>query len=414
MSLQGPLVVITEHPSAVLLESLSIDGAFPVVCARGAEVIDALEAVRPSAILLAEPDIAADARIAVLLSEYAASAAPIVPILACVTPEQDIACRLALPLAHDAPAGVISVRLASALRVRQLHDAVLRRAQFAREQGLPCPEIAASDPLEDACIIVAGRGRDYPVLATMIGEQAGVVGALSIEIAARYLKSRVADGLIVADGFNAWNVGALLTVLAEDERFRDLPVGLLGRPAAPTHAGLPQAIHAPDPQSLARRLLPLARLHAFEARLQRLMQSFDKNGMLNPATGLHTADAFLHALAQALANAQERSSGLSLARFTFGGDARMQADAARLLGKLIRSADFAHLDEDGAALVAFADTDLKHAHIVARRIAAVLKHTSMTPGTEPRAPEVMLVSRKAGDSVEMMLARLMPPAVAAE
>jgi hypothetical protein len=414
MSLQGPLVVITEHPSAALLESLSADGAFPVVAALKEEVAEALEAAQPSAILLAEPDIAADPRVAHLLSQYTASAAPIVPILACVMPEQDIACRDALPLSHDAPAGVISVRLASALRVRQLHDAVLRCAQFARDQGLACPEMPAGDPLQDACIIVAGRGRDYPALATMIGEQANVIGALSIEIAARYLKSRTADGLIIADGFNAWSVGALLTVLTEDDRFRDLPIGLLGRPTVQNDVGMLHAVHARDPHSLARRLLPLARLHAFEARLRRLMEAFDKNGTLDPATGLQTADAFLHALNRALADAQERSTGLSLARFTFEGDARMRTDAARLLGRLIRGADFAHQDEDGAALVAFADTDLKHAHVVARRIAAVLKHTAMTPGTEPLAPAVTLVSRKAGDSIETLLARLMPPAVAAE
>jgi hypothetical protein len=299
------------------------------------------------------------------------------------------------------------------LRVRQLHDAVLRRAQFARDQGLPCPQMPDNDPLEDACIIVAGRGREYPVLATAIGEQAGVIGALSIEIAARYLKSRTIDGLIVADGFNQWNVSALLTVLTEDERFRDLPVGLLKQPTA-IDVGPLHAVHAPDPQSLARRLLPLARLHAFEARLRRLMEAFDGNGTLDPATGLQTADAFLHALNRALADAQERCTGLSLARFVFEGDARMQADAARLLARLIRGADFAHQDEDGTVLVAFADTDLKHAHVVARRIAAVLKHTAMTPGTEPLAPAVTLVSRKAGDSIETLLARLMPPAVAAE
>ena len=52
----------------------------------------------------------------------------------------------------------------------------------------------------------------------------GIVGALSIEAAARHLNARDINGIILGEGFSARVVDAFLTVLAEDARFRNLPV----------------------------------------------------------------------------------------------------------------------------------------------------------------------------------------------
>lgn len=415
MSLQGPLVVVAENVPAGLLDTLRAKGAFPVLSTRPDETADAIAAARPSAILLADAEAVSDEHVALLLKETVTGCIPIVPVLACAVPDQDIPYREALPLPAGASADLISERIASALRVRELHAAVVRRAGLAKEKGQILPSPPTSDPLDDACVIVAGRGRDYPNIATAIGERAGLIGAFSIEIAARYLKSRDADGLLIADGFNSWNVGALLSVLSEDSRFRDLPVGILGTPAPQTSIGLVHAIHATDPQRLVSRLLPLARLHAFEARLRRLMASFDSNGVIDPVTGLHFTETFLPALEGALRDAAERGTGLSIARFVFDGGGRMKADAARLVSKLIRGSDFGCQDDDGSVLVVFAATDLKDAHIVARRLASVLKHTMLAPGSSVlSAPAVTLAARKAADDVATLLARVSAPAVAAE
>ena len=86
----------------------------------------------------------------------------------------------------------------------------------------------ASDALEEATVLVAGRGRRYPELAVAVGERVGLVGALSVESAARALNARDIDGMIIGDGFGPRIIEALLTVLAEDVRFRDLPVAVLG------------------------------------------------------------------------------------------------------------------------------------------------------------------------------------------
>ena len=60
--------------------------------------------------------------------------------------------------------------------------------------------------------------------------------------------------------------------------------------------------------------------------------------------------------------------------------ARAHIDAARLLSRLIRNIDFACREQDGSILAAFTETDLRSAHVVARRIASVLRHTMVSPG----------------------------------
>jgi hypothetical protein len=82
--------------------------------------------------------------------------------------------------------------------------------------------------LDHATVLCLGRGRSYPALTTAIGERVALIGALSVETAAQYLNARDIDGVVIGDGFPARVVEALLTVLAEDVRFRDLPVGVLG------------------------------------------------------------------------------------------------------------------------------------------------------------------------------------------
>jgi hypothetical protein len=82
----------------------------------------------------------------------------------------------------------------------------------------------------------------------------------------------------------------------------------------------------------------------------------------------------------------------------------------------VRTADFACQDDDGSIHVAFTDTDLKAAHVVARRIASVLKHTMVSSDPDGRRlnPQVALVTRKPTDTAESLLARVSPPPVAAE
>lgn len=215
-------------------------------------------------------------------------------------------------------------------------------------------------------------------------------------------------------------VEAFLTVVAEDLRFRDLPIAMLSG-AQPAFANqLPNFTRLEgDPIILIDHLLPYARLHAFEGRVKRMLKSLDAEGMIDPDTGLLTGEAFLRDLNRAIRDAGDRSVGLSIARFSFVGQdvKRSSLDAARLVSRLIRSADFGCRDHDGSLLVVFGETDLRHAHVVARRIASTLKNTMLVPGdvTTITAPAITLATLKPNDNVATLLARIATtPMLAAE
>jgi hypothetical protein len=108
---------------------------------------------------------------------------------------------------------------------------------------------------------------------------------------------------------------------------------------------------------------------------------------------------------------------LSLARFSFDEpvDRRTSMDAARLISRLVRDADFACRQDDGSILFAFGDTDLRDAHVVARRLASVLKHTMLRLNSErPEiSPAVTLATLKPADTLHTLLARVAPRPVAA-
>jgi hypothetical protein len=158
-------------------------------------------------------------------------------------------------------------------------------------------------------------------------------------------------------------------------------------------------------------------MHAFETALKRLLGSIECKGMLDPNTGLLRHDAFGQALGLAIEDAGERGAGLSLARFWFDDpiDQRSSIDAARLISRLVRDSDFACRQDDGSILFAFGDTELRDAHVAARRLASVLKHTMLRQDSERPAvsPSVTLATLKPTDTALTLLARVAPRPVAA-
>ncbi|MGE3146187.1 MAG: GGDEF domain-containing protein [Pseudorhodoplanes sp.] len=417
MALQGPLVVIGGRPAPALSEALGIAGAFPIIEAVPADATEVIAAADPQAILIGDEEAAADRALGQVLEACTIASPAYLPVFACVAADTPTAFAPALTVSARCPAPVLAERLAAAARVRTLHLTVSRRIRLAQKDGAVPPDLPPSDPLEDATVIVAGRGRTYPALSTAIGERAGLIGALRIETAASYLKARDIDGFAIGDGFGFRNVDAMLTVLAEEARFRDLPIAVLGGPERAAGAGGAPLVQAQDPATLVARFLPYVRLRACEQRLKRILASLDRDGRLDPQTGLLFADAFMRELHDAIAESGTRGTGLSLARFVFEEPLAPRAgyDAARLVSRLIRGIDFACRDDDNTILVAFTETDLRQAHIVARRIASVLKHTMLSPDDRRRAgPTVALASRKSTDNPASLLARVTPATAAAE
>ena len=415
------MIVVADSPVTDLIDALSAAGVFPIVEAKWADAPTAFVAVKPTAVIIAEPGTSpSEAAARMLCQQIATTNGIIVPVIACVYGGQEVAIPIALPADAGLPVERLVARLQSAMRVRALHAAVLRRIEtFASHDGR-LPLLPIGDALDEATVLIAGRGPLYPKLGVAIGERFKMLGALSVETAAKHLNARDIDGIVVGDGFSPRMVEAFLTVLAQDARFRDIPVAVIGEAPPDFAEVLPNIDHVDgDPARLVARMIPLVRMHAFETRLKRMLKTLDTNGMFDPDTGLLTRDTFAHELDKAVIEAADRGTALSLGRFSFDGllDARASKDGARLVTRLIRNIDFGCRDDDGSLLIAFTQTDLRNAHVVARRIAGVIKNIMLMPqraGNKVVA-NVTLATLKAGDTFDSLMLRVMgSQAVAAE
>jgi GGDEF domain-containing protein len=416
MALQGPFLVVADNPARDVADALRAAGAFPIVEADWNDAAAAVGSVAPQGVVLAGRHADSDAgkeQARLLGDQLDADGGPLIPIVARLSDDAAPPIADALVISASVPVAHIARRLAAALRVRALHGTVLRRASTLAARGDHLPEFPISDPLEDATVLVAGRGRSYPALAVAIGERVGLVGALSVESAARALNARDIDGMVIGDGFSPRIIEALLTVLAADARFRDLPVAMLGGQPGVAEAFYTQLPNlerlAAGPGPLVERFLPYVRVHAFGERLKRMLKSLDAKGMIDPDTGLLGHEVFWRDLNRAVDDAERRGVGLSIARFSFErGDRRTSLDAARLLSRLMRQVDFACRDTDDSIFAVFTETDLRAAHVIARRIASVIKHTMLEPDRKRSGVEtaVTLATLKPSDDVRSLLARV--------
>jgi hypothetical protein len=414
MSLQGPILIVANKPAGGLAQAFTDAGAFPVVETSWTGAPTAVVEVKPSAIVLSEPD-AADSVAATALSRHVADAAPFIPMIVRARENMAPALPEALTVADDAPVEQLIARVSGALRLRTLHSTVLARAKTLKDERNIVAELPAGDPLDDAIVLLIGRGRHHATLSVAVGERMGVMGALSIDQGAGCLKAREVDGIVVGDGLAAGTVDAFLSVLSEDARFRDLPIAVLGTGCDAEK--LPNFVHARDPLVLLDRAVPFIRMRARETALKRLLHSIECKGMIDAQTGLFNEPAFGEALDRAIEDAGERGVRLSLARFSFEEplDRRISMDAARLISRLVRDSDFACRQDDGSILFAFGDTELRDAHVAARRLASVLKHTMLRADRERPgiSPAVTLATLKPADTMHTLLARVAPRPVAA-
>jgi hypothetical protein len=416
MALLGPMVVIADAPAHGLLDVLGKAGAFPIVETRWADAPAAIAEIQPVA--LAAAGRPPPHYVRALTRCIETRGGPVMPVIALVDTDGSPSIPDALPIARNDSNVRLIARLRSALRIRSLHATVLRRARIAPKKPA-VPTSIPPDLLDHATVLCVGRGGSYPALSVAIGERVGLIGALSVDTAARYLKARDIDGVIIGDGLGLRFVDALLAVLAEDPRFCDLPVGLFNNTAVDEER-LPNLVRvAGDPVRLVEWILPFVRLQAFETRLKRVLKSLESEGVVDPDTGLLGPLAFWSDLERAVRKIEEAGGALTVARFSFEGltDRRAYVDAARLFSRLVRNIDFACCEEDGSILAAFTATDLRSAHVVARRIASVLRQTMLLPGSDHRSikPAITLATLKPTDNLSSLVARVgASPRVAAK
>lgn len=401
MSQHGPIVVISTTQPASLTAALTEAKLFPMVEVRWSDALDAVTRLLPAAIIADMPPRGTPTL--ALLAGRLAVRQPYVPLIV-IDPDTPLPAN-AIPLSSlDGNPDRLGARLRAALRVRALHTTMLRRLADSPKLRSRLPD---TDPILDATVLLIGRGASYPALSVALGERMGIVGALSIEAAAKHLNARDVDGIVIGDGFTPRVIDAFLTVLAEDTRFRNLPVIVPSR-LTRTYDLPNLEMIVGNPVDVAANALPLIRQRAFEQRLVRTLRSIDAGGLLDPRTGLLTPTAFDRDFATTVEQTLARGAGLSVARFAFDDPSpREQLDAARIIGQLMRRTDFATLRDDGSIVAVFADAGSRTAGAIARRLASVVKHTMHSTKRKSRVdPHVTVETLLPTDSATVLLARL--------
>jgi hypothetical protein len=399
MSRQGPLLIVSNTARPSLVAALDATQMFPLIEVGWANAARAVAEVQPVAVLAAMAG-AEEAEITEL-SRHVAVRKPYVPMIAlepgALLPNN------ALPL-HGHNADRLVARLRAALRVRTLHATVLRRLDEKNADPASLPD---TDPLDEATVLLLGRSGSYPALSVALGERIAVVGALSIDAAAKHLSSRDIDGVVLGEGFSPRVVDAFLTVLSDDTRFRSLAVVLTTDQPVAVH-GLPnlESITG-EPARIAESALPLIRQHALETRLNRALRAIEAGGMLDPQTGLLTRQAFARDFATAVDQTLSQGGGLSVARFAFDpGHPRAQFDGARIISRLMRRMDFGTHEDNGSVIVVFAETDLRSAQAIVRRLSSVMRHTLHGKRDTRAEPSTFVAALQSGDTARSLLARV--------
>jgi len=401
MSQQGPILVVSSDGWPPFVTALDQAQMFPVIETGWADAARAITQEQPTAVLTATSG-STETRLAALAKQIAARK-PYLPLIA-VGPES-VTTDNAIPFTDGSGNfDRLIARLRAALRIRALHATVLRRLEDKAAAQVRLPD---TDPARDATVLLLGRGTAFPALSVALGERTGIVGTFSIEAAASHLNSRDIDGIVVGEGFTARVVDAFLTVLSEDARFRNLPAIVTSVALAPAYDLPNLEIISGEPAHVASVALPLIRQRAFEAQLSRTLRAIDAGGLLDPQTGLLTKAAFDRDFAIAVAQTKSHGGGLSVARFAFDpAHPRAQFDGARIVSRLMRRMDFGVLRDDGSVLVVLAETDLRTAHAVARRLSAVMRHTTHGKRGPRSDPAVSVATLQPPDSPASLLTRL--------
>lgn len=398
MSQAGPILFVSNAGRPSFVSTLSENRLFPLIDSDWANAGRAVEQIKPAAVLALMPG-TIEAQVAAVARKVADQ--PLYLPLVAVGADRPLPPN-ALPFSlHGASSDRLIARLRAALRVRTLHATVLRRLPEVKT------DLPDTDPAQDATVLLVGRGAAYPALSVALGERVGVIGALSIEAAAKHLNSRDVDGIVLADGFTPRVVDAFLTVLAEDTRFRNLPVAVTAYTPAGNYDLPNLEIILGETAEIAANALPLIRQHAMEAQFSRTLRSIEAGGWLDPRSGLLTTEAFNRDFARAVEETISRGGALSVARFAFdANNPRTQLEGARILSRLMRQMDFGSAQNDGSVIVVFAEAEFRTAHMIARRLSSVIRQTALDVRGRRPDPVVTVDSLSPSDTAASLLARL--------
>src|SRR5882757_5008256 len=98
MSLHGPMILVAENSATDLVEALGAAGAFPIIESKWADAPTAFVAVKPAAVVIAEPGPPrSESSARMLCLQIATAKGAIVPTIAMASADMDAAIPIALP-----------------------------------------------------------------------------------------------------------------------------------------------------------------------------------------------------------------------------------------------------------------------------------------------------------------------------
>src|SRR5262245_41827061 len=166
MSRQAAIVCVSDHKASGLVPALAAGIHYPIAETRVADAAHSIASTQPTAVIVAEPGLDADA-LATIAAQVEALEGAYVPGLACL-PDHPSGAPSVLPIVSDGSLLRLVARLRSALRVRALHGTVQRRAG--------AEEIVVARPQDsNATVLVAGRGGGYPALTAAVAQRCALI-----------------------------------------------------------------------------------------------------------------------------------------------------------------------------------------------------------------------------------------------
>src|SRR5262245_31703691 len=125
MSRQAAIVCVSDQRASGLVPALAAGIHYPIAETRVADAARSIASTQPAAVIVAAPELDADA-LATIVAQVEALEGAYVPVLACL-PDGPSAAPSVLPIAIEGSPLRVVARLRSALRVRALHGTVQRR-----------------------------------------------------------------------------------------------------------------------------------------------------------------------------------------------------------------------------------------------------------------------------------------------
>src|SRR5260370_8304430 len=174
MAQQGLIIVVSPAERPSFASALDNAKMFPVIETAWADASGAVAQLQPAEVIVVLSNAVEHGF--ELLARQIAARQPYLPLIA-VDPQTSLP-ENAIPFAQSGDnSDRLMARLRAALRIRTLHSTVMRRLD---EDPAARTARADSDPVEDATVLLIGRGAAYPSLSVSLGCRIGVVGALSL------------------------------------------------------------------------------------------------------------------------------------------------------------------------------------------------------------------------------------------